>query len=53
MKRAEFDAIKREVERLQQENPRLSRTAAIERAAKKAGRSPGWFYRWKKSFGDP
>lgn len=53
VKRAEFDAIKREVERLQQENPHLSRTAAIERAAKKAGRSPGWFYRWKKSFGDP
>jgi hypothetical protein len=53
VKRAEFDAIKGAVERLLQENAHLSRDAAIERAAKRFGRSRAWFYRWKKSFGDP
>lgn len=41
-----------EVERLQQESPRLSRTAAIDRAGKKLGCSRATFYRLKKEFGD-
>lgn len=47
-----YEKMKCEVERLQQENPRLSRTAAIDRAGKKFGCSRATFYRLKKAFGD-